>query len=99
MMEEALVCTLPPGALAQRRVEIQTLLQNRTSLTLQPDGVELAFAFSDETARTLLEFISFERVCCKSFSYELLFPPPHDSVILRMRAPTGQVEALQALYC
>jgi hypothetical protein len=94
----ALVCNLPQGVLAQRRVEIQTLLQNRTGFSLQPDGVELAFALSDETARSLLEFISFERACCKTFTYELAFAPPHDSVILRMKAPLHQVEALQALY-
>jgi hypothetical protein len=95
----ALVCALPEGDRAQRRLEIQALLQNRTALTRHPDGVELQWAFSEETARSLLEFIFFERTCCKTFSYELGFSPPHNQVTLRMRASAEQAEALQALYC
>jgi hypothetical protein len=95
----ALVCALPANDRAQRRVEIQALLQNRTAFTRHPDGVELEWLFSDETARSLLEFIFFERTCCNSFGYELGFPPPHNTVRLRMKAPAEQVEALQALYC
>jgi hypothetical protein len=94
----ALVCALPEGDWAQRRIEIQTLLQNRTAFTRHPDGVELQWEFSEETARGLLEFIFFERTCCKTFSYELRFMPPHNQVNLRLRAPAEQVEALQALY-
>ena len=95
----ALVCALPDGDRAQRRSEIQTLLQNRTALTRHPDGVELQWEFSDETARSLLDFILFERACCKTFTYELSFSPPHSSVTLRLRASSQQVEALQAFYC
>jgi hypothetical protein len=95
----ALVCALPEGDRAQRRMEIQALLQNRRALTRHPDGVELQWAFSEETARSLLEFIFLERACCKTFSYELGFLPPHHQVTLRMRASAEQVEALQALYC
>jgi hypothetical protein len=95
----ALVCALPEGDRAQRRSEIQTLLQNRTAFTRHPDGVELEWEFSEETARTLLDFILFERTCCKTFTYELGFAPPHDRITLRMRASAEQVEALQALYC
>jgi hypothetical protein len=95
----ALVCTLPEGDRAQRRIEIQTLLQKRTKLTSHPDGVELEWAFSDETARSLLDFVLFERTCCKTFTYELGFAPPHEQVTLRMRASVEQVAALQALYC
>ncbi len=93
----ALVCALPDGDRAQRRSEIQTLLQNRTAFTRHPDGVELRF--SEETARSLLDFILFERPCCKTFTYELRFAPPHNQITLRMRASAEQVEALQALYC
>jgi hypothetical protein len=95
----ALVCALPEGDRAQRRIEIQTLLQKRTAFTLHPDGVELEWGFSEETARSLLDFILFERSCCQTFSYELRFAPPHNRVALRMRASAEQVEALQALYC
>ena len=95
----ALVCTLPEGVRPQRRIEIQALLESRTALTRHPDGVELEWRFSEETARSLLDFILFERSCCKTFTYELKFSPPHDRVTLRMRASTEQVDALQALYC
>ncbi len=92
-------CTLPEGALAERRLAIQELFTRRTAVTRHADGVELQWTFSEETARGLLEFVFFERVCCKTFTYELGFPPPHDQITLRMRAPAEQVEALQAFYC
>jgi hypothetical protein len=95
----ALVCALPEGDRAQRRSEIQSLLQKRTAFTRHPDGVELEWRFSEETARSLLDFILFERTCCKTFTYELRFAPPHDRITLRMRASTEQVDALQSLYC
>jgi hypothetical protein len=94
-----LVCALPEGDRAQRRVEIQGLLQKRTAVSLHADGVELVWEFSVEIAHSLLEFVLFERTCCKSFSYELGFAPPQTRVTLRMRASAEQVEALQALYC
>lgn len=95
----AFVCSLPEASLRQRRVEINALLESRTALTRHPDGVELEWMFSEETARTLLDFILFERTCCKTFTYELSFSPPHSSITLRLRASSQQVEALQALYC
>ena len=95
----ALVCALPVGDRAQRRSEIQPLLQNRTAFIRHPDGVELEWPFSQEAARSLLDFILFERTCCKTLTYELGFAPPHHRITLRMRASTEQVEALQALYC
>ena len=95
----AVVCSLPEGSLSQRRAEIHALLESRTALTHHPDGVEMEWTFSEETARSLLDFILFERTCCRSFTYELRFPPPHTSVTLRLRASSEQVKALQALYC
>jgi hypothetical protein len=95
----ALVCALPEGDRAQRRIEIQSLLQNRRALTPHPDGVEMEWDFSEDAARGLLDFILFERSCCETFTYELRFVPPHNTVTLRMRASEEQVEALQALYC
>ena len=95
----ALACALPEGDRAQRRVEIQSLLHKRTAFTLHADGVELEWGFSEDTAGSLLEFVLFERTCCKSFSYELSFAPPQTRVTLRMRASAEQVEALRALYC
>jgi hypothetical protein len=94
-----LQCTLPEGTLAARRVAIQQLFNTRTAVTRHADGVELEWPFSEETARTLLDFVFLERVCCNAFAYELNFPPPHDRVALRVRAPIEQVEALQAFYC
>ncbi len=92
-------CTLPEGALAARRAAIQELFKTRTAVNRHPDGVELEWPFTEETARALLEFVFFERVCCNAFAYELSFPALHDRVTLRVRAPIEQVEALQAFYC
>jgi hypothetical protein len=97
--QPAMLCTLHSGALAERRLAIQELFKSRIAVTRHPDGFELQWTFSEETARSLLEFVLFERICCKTFTYELNFPPPHDLVTLRMRAPIEQVETLQAFYC
>jgi hypothetical protein len=97
-MEKPIVCTLPEGALAQRRLEIHALFERRTALVRHSDGLELQWRFSDEPARCLLDFILFERACCQTFTYELSSSPPHERITLRLRAPAEQVEALQALY-
>jgi hypothetical protein len=94
-----IVCTLPDGDLRQRRVEIHALFARRSALTRHSDGVELGWPFSEDIARSLLDFILFERSCCQTFTYELRSSPPHDSITLRLRAVPEQVEALQALYC
>ena len=95
----ALLCTLPEGVRPQRRAEIQALLAGRTALIRHQDGVEMTFAFSEQTARDLLDFVLLERLCCNSFSYELNFRAPHNTVSLRLRAPAEQVAALQSFYC
>ncbi len=95
----AIVCSLPEENQSQRRLEIKRLLESSTASTRHPDGVELEWAFSEQTARSLLDFILFERTCCKTFTYELRFSPPQDRVTLRLRASPEQVEALQAFYC
>lgn len=95
----AIVCTLPVENQAQRRLEIQRLLESRAGLIRHSDGVELEWSFTEQTAQSLLDFILFERTCCKMFTYELSFSPPHERVRLRLRAAAAQVEALQALYC
>jgi hypothetical protein len=95
----ALVCTLPADDRRQRLIEVQTLLQKRSSSVRLQDGVLLEWHFSEETAQALLDFVLFERVCCASFCYELQFPPPHTSVRLRITAPSEQLAALQAFYC
>ena len=95
----ALICSLPDEDRRQRLLEVQSLLQKRSSSIRVPDGVVLEWPFSAETAQGLLDFVLFERGCCASFCYELQFPPPHTSVRLRITAPAAQVEALQAFYC
>lgn len=95
----ALVCALPEGERLPRRIEIQSMLQNRRALTRHSDGVEMEWDYSEDAARSLLDFILFERSCCETFTYELRFVPPHNRVTLRMRASAEQVEALRALYC
>jgi hypothetical protein len=94
----ALICTLPEGLQAGRRNEIQRTFESHTDFRIAADGVEIDFAASENTARTLLDFILFERLCCKSFSYEFGFGPPHSRVTLRVRAVGEQVATLQALY-
>ena len=94
----ALVCTLPKGLQSERRIDIQRVFEGHRAFRAIAHGVEVDFGASEEIARTLLDFVLFERVCCNSFTYELRFETPHRVITLRLTAAEEQVAALQALY-
>ncbi len=53
------------------------------------DGIVFTFQESDVFTKSLLEFIEFERGCCKDFTFALHFEPRNGPVRLRM---TGSSE-------
>ena len=93
-----MICTLPAPEFRQRRVEIQSYLDAAAAITRLPDGVELSFAPSPELAHSLIDFILFERACCRSLTYELRSEPDHSRLTLRLTAPAADVKSLHAMY-
>lgn len=93
-----MICTLPAPELRERRKEIQSYLDAAASIARLPDGVELSFAASPQLAHALIDFILFERACCRSLTYELRSGPDHSRLTLRLTAPAADVESLHAMY-
>ena len=94
----AMLCSLPPPALRQRRAELQAFLDQAATATALPNGVEFQFLASPELAHALLDFMLFERVCCSALTYELRSFPDHSRLALRLSGPPEQVESLRAIF-
>jgi hypothetical protein len=92
------VCSMPALEGQERRERIQDLFARATTWASREDGVSLEFAGTDDTARTLLEFVLAERRCCAHFAYELGFMPDHQPVTLRLRATGAYVAPLKTIY-
>jgi len=87
--ETAIACRLTDDAFDRRRTEAGALFANATRITAIAGGVELAFAGDDETARTLLDFVCYERRCCPTLSYGLLFDKESRDIRLTMHGADG----------
>lgn len=79
-----LICKLPGQDLTERRKEIAALFATALDCREIEGGTELSFASSEDAARTLLDFILFERVCCPTLAYCLDFQPDHSTIRLRI---------------
>jgi hypothetical protein len=92
------VCSMPPLQGQERRERIHDLLARATAWASREDGVFLEFPGTEDTARTLLEFVLAERRCCAHFAYELGFAPDDQRVTLRLRASGAYVAPLKTIY-
>lgn len=80
-----LVCTLAAGELANRREEImQKLLKQATDVREIDQGFEFIFLGEEALVSDLMEFIRFERNCCRFLSFDLAFEPEQGPVRLRI---------------
>lgn len=94
----ALVCTIPPAGRGERRTTVQAVVAQATSAREVDNGVTLAFAHSDETARLLLDLVLAERVCCAQFVYSIAFRPMQEQIELTVEATGAQIRPLKDLY-
>jgi len=79
-------CTLSAAELRERGEDVVAPLFARVErLQELPDGYSFAFPAEADGVRNLLEFILSERVCCPFFTFELVFPSPHQSIWLTLR--------------
>ena len=94
--ETALACKLPDEDFDRRRVEAGALFASALRIAAIDGGVELAFAADDDSARSLLDFVLYERRCCPTLSYALAFEKGHDEIKLVLRGARGLVELVES---
>lgn len=88
-------CSLNPEVQSTRFVEIKKEIFSKSIHNKElKDGMEFTFQEPKEFNNTLLEFIEFERGCCKDFTFSLHFEPRNGPVTLRM---TGSEEITKIL--
>lgn len=78
-------CNLSANALAERKNLLQsTIVQKITKVEEMETGYDLVFNEPKEYAEELLAFINYERSCCASFSYALIFEPNNKATHLKI---------------
>jgi len=79
------VCTLPEPKLANRVAVLQETIFSKTQKIFSfEDGYEYVFDEEPELIDDLVEFINYERNCCPSFNFALLFDSNNGPVRLRI---------------
>jgi len=78
-------CNLNEEQLWQRKDFLQSGMAKKIEEVKELEtGYELLFSPSKETAAEILEFISFEKQCCSSFTYALVFKANNESMGLQI---------------
>lgn len=93
-----IACSLTADELSQRGEELDTLFARAVDARERPDGYSFAFPAAPAEARTLLDFVLFERACCPFFTFSLAFPSPHTTVWLTVRGAEEAKSMLAAAY-
>lgn len=92
-----IVCNLSMTDQRERHGYLQAgLFSKVTNTTDLIDGRAYQFPGDEETARELVEFISFERHCCPFATFELQFAPEHGPITLSLRGPEGTREFVES---
>jgi hypothetical protein len=95
---EGAACTLLPGALNGRRVELREVLALATGCAESAQGFVISFPPTDDVARAVCDAVLAERVCCAHFRYILSFMPGDPTFSLTVEARDDYVAPLKALY-
>ena len=78
-------CNLSESQLVDRKAFLQSGLASKIKEVKElPTGYDLVFIEPKEFSTQLLEFINFERGCCSSFSYALVFEPNNKATHLQI---------------
>jgi len=87
--EIPLVCTLSAAERTQRAAVVSDLLGEAEQTSELSDGYAYRFPGSADWAARLLDYVVFERQCCRFFTFELAFEPNQGPIWLRLRGPEG----------
>ncbi|MFN8438469.1 MAG: hypothetical protein U0V72_12630 [Cytophagales bacterium] len=84
-------CNLSEGQMIARKGFLQATIAKKISKVVELEtGYDLIFENQPkEFSKELLEFINFERGCCSSFSFGLLFEPHEKATHLQMYGSQG----------
>lgn len=93
-----IACSLTPDELGQRSAELESLFAHATDAREHSEGYSFAFPAEPSEARTLLDFVLFERACCPFFTFSLAFPSPHTTIWLTVRGAEETKSVLAATY-
>lgn len=79
-------CDLSASEMSERRSFLQsTIVKSITRIEEMENGYDLIFEGQPKQfSAELLDFINFERGCCSSFSFALIFEPHEKAVHLQM---------------
>jgi hypothetical protein len=90
-----IVCTLSNEERAQRADEVTDLLGDALEVRDLQNGFAFRFPGSEDWAVRLLDYIVFERRCCRFFTFELVFEPDLGATWLHVCGPEGVKELLR----
>lgn len=94
--ELPIACSLPEQELARRREELAgDIFKNIQQVQELVDGYALRFPGDKDWATKLLDFIMFERECCRFFTFELVFEANQGPTWLRLRGGEGVKELIK----
>jgi hypothetical protein len=91
-----LACSLTATELNLRGEENASLFAHAQGKEELPDGYRFTFPAEGDGARDLLQFVLAERACCPFFTFELIFPSPHQTIYLTVRGREGVKEIVRA---
>jgi len=93
-----IACTLSSEDLARRQQVIHQLLQKTLERRELEDGFEFIFSPTEAILAELVDFVGFERKCCRFLSFELVLDSGDGPIHLRLRGPDGAKEAIRQIF-
>jgi amino-acid N-acetyltransferase len=93
-----IVCTLQPGELNARAMELLPGLVSRArALTEMDGGYRLEFSATSDVLRAITDAIDAERQCCRFLRFELVVEPDARGIVLEVTGPEGTKDFLDGL--
>jgi hypothetical protein len=94
-----IVCTLSADQLAQRREHvIKELFQKTLERRELQDGFEFVFPSSEAVLAEVVEFVAFERKCCRFLSFEVAFEPGEGPIHLRLLGCEDAKDVIRQIF-
>jgi hypothetical protein len=90
--EFPIACTLSGSDWTRRQGTVAKILGQAQRVEELADGYAFGFPGSAEWGHRLVDFINSERVCCRFFTFELVFEPNFGQIWLRVKGPEGVKE-------
>src|SRR5690242_2750993 len=94
-----ILCTLSPEQVAQRREHvIKQLFQKTLERRELQDGFEFVFPSSEAVLAEVVEFVAFERKCCRFLSFEVAFEPEEGPIHLRLLGCQDAKDVIRQIF-